>query len=68
MEDENGLGSEILGVLASDLRFEGYRDIADVENHVVKGIQGFLKCTSGWNPASGLKSNAGKTQRMPSKS
>ena len=42
MEDEQGLDPKILSVLVNDLRFEGYRDIGDVQEHQLTEIQDFF--------------------------
>jgi inorganic pyrophosphatase len=43
LEDEKGEDPKILSVLADDVRFEGYRDIADVHRHKLREIQEFFE-------------------------
>ena len=42
IEDEKGVDAKILSVLVNDLRFEGYKDIADVHKHQLTEIQEFF--------------------------
>lgn len=43
IEDEKGEDPKILSVLADDIRFEGYRDIADVHKHKLREIREFFE-------------------------
>ena len=43
MEDEGGEDSKILSVLISDPRFDGYKDLSDVNSHRLKEIQEFFE-------------------------
>jgi inorganic pyrophosphatase len=43
IEDEKGVDSKILSVLADDARFEGIRDIEDIHNHRLREIQEFFE-------------------------
>jgi len=43
MVDEKGLDSKILSVLQNDLRFETYKDLADVDEYLLKEIQEFFE-------------------------
>ena len=42
MEDERGIDPKILSVLVNDLRYEGYKDKLDVQEHLLKEIQEFF--------------------------
>jgi inorganic pyrophosphatase len=42
IEDEEGPDAKILSVLVNDLRFEGYKDIADIHQHQLTEIQEFF--------------------------
>jgi inorganic pyrophosphatase len=67
MEDEKGIDDKIFLVLSNDLRFEGYKLLTDVSEYQLREIQEFFTSTNGLNPASGQKSNAGKTLKKPRK-
>jgi inorganic pyrophosphatase len=43
IEDEKGVDSKILSVLADDARFEGIRDIEDIHRHRLREIQEFFE-------------------------
>jgi len=43
IEDERGVDSKILSVLADDARFEGIRDIKDIHKHRLREIQEFFE-------------------------
>lgn len=43
IEDEKGVDSKILSVLADDARFEGFHDITDVHIHKLREIQEFFE-------------------------
>lgn len=55
MEDEEGLDSKILSVLANDRRFEGYSDIGDVQKHQLTEIQEFFETYKRLQPCSWVK-------------
>lgn len=55
MEDEKGLDSKILSVLANDRRFEGYNDITDVQKHQLTEIQEFFSVYKRLEPCSFVK-------------
>jgi len=43
IEDEKGVDSKILSVLADDARFEGIKDIKDIHKHRLREIQEFFE-------------------------
>ena len=43
LEDEEGLDTKILSVLVNDARFEGYREVSDVNKHQLIEIQEFFE-------------------------
>lgn len=43
MEDEKGLDTKIMGVLANDLRFTDQKDITDLDDYLIKEIQEFFE-------------------------
>ncbi|MDH5703635.1 MAG: inorganic diphosphatase [Aigarchaeota archaeon] len=43
IEDEEGDDPKILSVLVNDARFQGYNDITDVHQHVLREIQEFFE-------------------------
>ena len=43
IEDEKGLDAKILGVLLNDMRFEGIKDIGDINRHQLTEIQEFFE-------------------------
>lgn len=55
MEDEEGLDSKILSVLANDLRFSDINDIGDVQQHQLKEIQEFFETYKRLQPCSWVK-------------
>ncbi len=55
MEDEAGLDSKILSVLANDRRFEGYNDLADVQEHQLTEILEFFETYKRLQPCSWVK-------------
>ncbi len=55
MEDEEGIDSKILSVLANDRRFEGYNDISDVQKHQLKEIQEFFETYKRLQPCGWVK-------------
>ncbi|MGD6852787.1 MAG: inorganic diphosphatase [Candidatus Bathyarchaeia archaeon] len=67
MEDEEGLDSKILSVLANDRRFEGYNDLADVQEHQLTEILDFFKTYKrlqpcGWVKVRGWQNKAEATE------
>ena len=55
MEDEEGLDSKILSVLQNDLRFETYKDLADVDDYLLKEIQEFFETYKRLEPCKWVK-------------
>lgn len=55
MEDEKGLDSKILSVLANDLRFKDRRDLNDVDAYLIKEIQDFFEVYKRLEPCKWVK-------------
>jgi inorganic pyrophosphatase len=68
MEDEEGLDSKVLSVLASDLRFEGYIDVSDVQKHQLTEIQEFFESYKRLQPCGYVKvggwQNRGEAEKV----
>jgi inorganic pyrophosphatase len=67
MEDEKGLDSKILSVLANDLRFDGYNDIGDVGKHQLTEIQEFFLTYKRLQPRAWVKVKGWQNQAEASK-
>jgi inorganic pyrophosphatase len=67
MEDEKGLDSKILSVLANDLRFEGYNDIGDVQEHQLIEIQEFFLMYKRLQPRAWVKVKGWQNQAEAAK-
>lgn len=63
MEDEKGLDYKILSVLVNDMRFEGYKDLADVPEYELKEIAEFFTTYKRLEPCKWTKVRGWKTPK-----
>ncbi len=63
MEDEEGVDSKVLSVLANDRRFEGYSDISNVQKHQLTEIQEFFQTYKRLQPCSWVKIKGWQNQK-----
>jgi len=67
MEDEEGVDSKILSVLANDRRFEGFNDISDVQKHQLTEIQEFFETYKRLQPCGWVKVKGWRNRKYAEK-